>query len=159
MSSRVIRRAVDVADRDRFLRDLVAAFDDLGVPRGGTFVVTAPGAATGDPRDVVDGPARSGDTETAQAAARIMPGSRASKRYRVLEAIVNAGDVGATAEQFVERTGIEYRTLTPRVGELKRGGWAIDSGRTRLGERGARQSVLVATSDALEHFRRIGTTA
>jgi hypothetical protein len=95
----------------------------------------------------LDGPgqARATDVGTAKTAA-VTLGKPGNKRRRVLQAIIDAGSTGLTAEEAVGRTGIEYRTLTPRVGELKRDGYveALE-GVTRPGTHGAQQQVLVAT--------------
>lgn len=95
----------------------------------------------------LDGPgqARANDVRTAKTAAATL-GKPGNKRRLVLQAIIDAGPVGLTAEQAVGRTGIEYRTLTPRVGELKRGGYIVSlDGVTRPGTHGVEQQVLVAT--------------
>lgn len=95
----------------------------------------------------LDGPgqARANDVGTAKTAAATL-GKPGNKRRRVLQAIIAAGSRGLTAEEAVGRTGIEYRTLTPRVGELKRDGYveALD-GVTRPGTHRVEQQVLVAT--------------
>lgn len=108
----------------------------------GLWGPTATGNGTG-----LDGPgqARRNDVGTAKAAAATL-GKPGNKRRAVLRAIIDAGSAGLTAEEAVGRTGIEYRTLTPRVGELKRGGYveALD-GVTRPGTHRVEQQVLVAT--------------
>lgn len=95
----------------------------------------------------LDGPgqARANDVGTAKTAAATL-GKPGNKRRLVLRAIIDAGSVGLTAEEAVGRTGIEYRTLTPRVGELKRGGYIVSlDGVTRPGTHRVEQQVLVAT--------------
>lgn len=108
--------------------------------------------APGEPLPSFDsqpGQARRGDTSTAKAAAASL-GKPGNKRRRVLQAIIDAGGRGLTSEEAVAVTGIEYRTLTPRVGELKRWGYieALE-GVTRLGTHGAQQQVLIATQRAI----------
>lgn len=95
----------------------------------------------------LDGPgqARANDVGTAKTAAATL-GKPGNKRRLVLQAIIDAGSAGLTAEEAVGRTGIEYRTLTPRVGELKRGGYIVSlDGVTRPGTHRVEQQVLVAT--------------
>lgn len=102
----------------------------------------------------LDGPgqARVNDVETAKTAAATL-GKPGNKRRLVLQAIIDAGSRGLTAEEAVARTGIEYRTLTPRIGELKRGGYAAAlDGVTRPGTHRVEQQVLVATPFGLREM-------
>lgn len=102
----------------------------------------------------LDGPgqARNNDVATAKAAA-ITLGRPGNKRRVVLRAIIDAGPHGLTAEEAVALTGIEYRTLTPRIGELKRGGYVLAlDGVTRPGTHGAQQQVLVPTDTGLREM-------
>jgi hypothetical protein len=118
----------EIQARLRFALD-----EALGAPRSNGSGLDGPGQA------------RANDVGTAKAAAASL-GKPGNKRRRVLQAIIDAGSAGLTAEEAVGRTGIEYRTLTPRVGELKRDGYveALE-GVTRPGTHGAQQQVLVAT--------------
>lgn len=59
-----------------------------------------------------------------------------------------------TAADLEQITGIEYRTLTPRIGELKRGGFVIASGE-RMGDRGAMQDVLYLTASGRTLFEKL----
>lgn len=116
-----------------------------------TVVATYGEEAAAVTRSHLDGPgqSRAEDPPTARAAAQVL-GKPGTKRRLVLQAIADAGDEGLTSEEAVVRTGIEYRTLTPRVGELKRGGFitALD-GVTRPGTHGVDQQVLVASVKGL----------
>lgn len=103
----------------------------------------------------LDGPgqSRSDDVPTAKVAAATL-GKPGNKRRAVLQAIIDAGTRGLTSEEAVARTGIEYRTLTPRVGELKRWGYIeAKDGVTREGTHGAQQQVLLATDFGLREMR------
>lgn len=69
-------------------------------------------------------------------------------------AVVEAGDHGATASEIEAATGVPFRSLTPRLGELKNGGWVKPSGFTRRGPMGADQDVIIATDKAREWIYR-----
>lgn len=120
------------------ISDLTAALDELGIGHGDAFFISRVPSLQGP------GQARRDDGATARAAAQSVanPGTR---RYAVLEAIVRAGQRGLTPEEAVAVTGIEYRTLTPRIGELKRDKLVVANGQTRPGTHGAKQQVLTAT--------------
>ena len=50
------------------------------------------------------------------------------------------------------RTGIPYRSVTPRIGELKKGGWVRTvPGRTRRTSSGEKAEVLTLTQKGWEH--------
>lgn len=80
-------------------------------------------------RDALEGPgqARATDGPTARAAAVKTP-QRGSQRWAVLEALAKRE---MTAFELVETTGIIYRSLTPRIGELKHGDYIEETGETR----------------------------
>lgn len=88
------------------------------------------------------GQARSTDPETAKAAGAIKV-TRGSQRWKVLEAIREAGLHGATSHELEDATGVRYASLTPRIGELKRGGYIRATDKTRVGKYGVEQEVLV----------------
>lgn len=93
------------------------------------------------------GQARRTDPSTAKAAAEIKV-SRGSQRWKVLEAITEVGAHGATSHELEELTGIRYASLTPRIGELKRGRLIVATDRTRKGRYGVEQEVLVLAQNA-----------
>lgn len=92
------------------------------------------------------GQARSTDPGTAKAAAAIKI-TRGTQRWKVLEAIRNSGAHGATSHELEDLTGIRYASLTPRIGELKRGGFIKATERTRRGRYNVEQEVLVVKVD------------
>jgi hypothetical protein len=89
------------------------------------------------------GQARATDPATSHAAAQITV-RRGSQRWKVLEAVKAAGEYGATSWELVEATGIPYTSLTPRIGELKRGGLITVTDRRRPSQAGVDQEVVVA---------------
>lgn len=99
------------------------------------------------------GQARARDGATAKAAAAITV-KRGTQRHKVLAHVTNAGDYGATASELVATTGIPYASLTPRVGELKRGGYVEALGRTRNSPSGVAQEVLTVTTLGRRGLRR-----
>lgn len=92
----------------------------------------------------LDGPgqARAVDGATAKAAAQITI-KRGTQRHKVLQAVRAAGAYGATAHELEVDTGIPYASLTPRIGELKRGGYIEETSRTRPSQYGVQQAVLI----------------
>jgi hypothetical protein len=92
------------------------------------------------------GQARRSDPRTAQDAAAIP--RFGTKRRMVLDAVIAAGEHGLTAEEATRATGVEFRTLTPRIGELKRDGWVQAATFTRPGTHGVDQQVIMATEKA-----------
>lgn len=90
------------------------------------------------------GKARRSDPPTAKRAAEQVRVRSGTQRGRVFDAIVWAGETGMTSEEVSVKTGIPYRSVTPRVGELKRGGWIKASGRTRKSSMNVDTEVLVA---------------
>lgn len=106
-----------------------------------------------DPTVNAPGAFRRTDPSTSKRAAGEQFPRSGSQRYRVLMAIINAGWQGATATQIEEKTGIPFRSLTPRIGELKRGGWVKAAGFTRTGSMGAQQEAVIVTQKALDWKR------
>lgn len=106
----------------------------------------------GDPTANAPGQSRRGDTATARAAALAAEPRTGSQRARVLRCIADATD-GATAHEIALLTGIDYRSVTPRIGELKRGDWVRANGRTRASDMGSEVEVLELTQRARDHFR------
>lgn len=93
-----------------------------------------------------------GKTETSRDAAEATLGGTASLRRRVLTRIVECG--GLTRDELVVEFSRTWQSVTPRVTELKKWGWIVDSGEVRRTRSGCGASVMVA-SDAglyqLEH--------
>lgn len=91
------------------------------------------------------GAVRSSDPATSVAAAKAVYPRSGSLRHTVLMFIAHHGDHGATAHELEQATGIEYRSLTPRIGELKKAGFIRTNGETRVGGRGSYMDVNVLT--------------
>jgi hypothetical protein len=104
--------------------------------------------------DLSVGQHRHSDPKTSKRAASLDIGGRKSKRRQIFMEIGRAGSRGMTAADLEQITGIEYRTLTPRIGELKRGGFVIASGE-RMGDRGAMQDVLYLTASGRTLFEKL----
>jgi B-block binding subunit of TFIIIC len=102
-----------------------------------------------DPTRNAIGGFRRGDPTTSRLAALQAFPRTGNQRHKALLAIAAAGTRGATAYELEQATGINYRSLTPRIGELKAGGWVAAKG-ARLGNMGAQQEVLVATQRTLD---------
>lgn len=64
-----------------------------------------------------------------------------TNRRLVLDALIAAGSNGHTFEELGGVLGMEYSHVGPRVRELKRDGFVIDSGLTRLSSHQSEQSV------------------
>lgn len=79
------------------------------------------------------------DPITAKLAAKF---DRTSQRGRVLEAIFDAEGI---ADELEDRTKIAYRSVTPRLGELKRLGMVETNGKTRISKAGSPQAVYSIT--------------
>lgn len=93
---------------------------------------------------------RKGGPSTSKAAAIQIYPRTGSQRYRILMAIRQAGDHGLTAHETAEATGILYRSVTPRIGELKNGGWVRANGKTRRSDMNMQVEVLVLTPKAIQ---------
>ena len=96
------------------------------------------------------GQARSEDPVTAKRAARNNPGRRGTQRGAVFKAIAESMPNGIIAEDASQITLIPFRSVTPRIGELKADGFVQEKGNvTRPGKFGARQAVLVLTDKGI----------
>lgn len=84
-----------------------------------------------------------GDTEVA-AAALVAP-RVGSLRARALALIVESGDLGYTAYELHVDMGELLYSVAPRMAELQRAGWIIDSGRRRPTPTGGDAIVWVGT--------------
>lgn len=101
-----------------------------------------------DPTKPSLGGFRRTDPDTSRLAAVQVYPRTGTQRERVLLAINAAGDTGAIPYEIEAATRINYRSLTPRIGELKAGGWVVGTGNTRTGNMGAEQEILVVTEKA-----------
>lgn len=151
MNVRRLRRPQQWSNADEvatYRRRLAKAQEELGVAYGAEFVILSteefdalrrPSLLDGDR----PGAARTDDPQTSKDAAKY-PG-RNSQRWRVLMAIRSAAVRGATAEEVARITGIEYRSVTPRIGELRNAGFIEGNGETRTSSLDNQQEVLVLT--------------
>ena len=64
----------------------------------------------------------------------------------VLFVVDAAGELGLTCDEIAEKTGIEYRTVTPRIVQLERHGLVYRAGDTRKGLSGRAQLIVRASS-------------
>lgn len=134
----------------RFMREMFDAFAALGIAEGEQFLISN-GKDQRTKRELsshdedAQGGTRNTDPETSRKAAlQNMPRS-GSQRHRALVAIVAAGSHGLTGHEVSEATGIEYRSVTPRLRELKDGDWIVDADFTRATNLNAQAQVLLAT--------------
>lgn len=82
----------------------------------------------------------------------------------VLDAVRRAGKRGRTCDELEVQLGLSHQTCSPRVYELARRGWLINSGAKRL-TRGQRLAIVWVTARALKiqpvvgdrHGRRVAT--
>lgn len=99
----------------------------------------------GRPDDPADGQTRREDPPTSKKAAQRNPGNTGSQRGQVFRAIARCPN-GAIPDELVGATGIDYRSLTPRLGELEAGDWIMKlPGVSREGAKGEQQAVRVLT--------------
>lgn len=124
--------------------DLIGEFD----------VVEGGGGLEDDPTRNEMGGVRGGDPDTSKKAAKIVYPRTGSQRHLALMAVAICGNSGAIADDVSRLTKIPWRSITPRLGELKRAGWITPDGRTRVGEMGAQQEVIVLTEKAKEWIKK-----
>lgn len=94
--------------------------------------------------DLFDRPPPANRSSTSRAAAESISGHVAAQRERVLAALRNAGEQGATADELQVLLEIGPQSLCPRLLELREAGLAIEAGRTRLTRRGRAAKVYLA---------------
>lgn len=113
-------------------------------------------------RRTTNGDALSGDHTYLARAARTTSAAAAERarltvggsRRRVLEAIVAAGDAGATDEELQQQLGLPANTERPRRLELCEAGYLMDSGDERPTASGARAIVWLPTLAGLAALER-----
>lgn len=154
-TSRMVRRPRLVEgdggfDSSGFAAAVLMACNRAGVDPGEAFYVSRvpPVSSLGG-----DGAVRSTDPVTSRAAAKDVPPRRGSQRAAVLLAL---RDTPASADGLEWRTGIEFRSLTPRVGELKRWGYVEETGETQPGKRGSDQQVVRLTDKGRAMVEQLG---
>lgn len=70
---------------------------------------------------------------------------------RVVEAVAFAGSIGMTCDEIADFTGVEYRSVTPRIVPLMNKGLVYRAGDTRKGVKGKQQLVVRLS----EHIKTI----
>jgi hypothetical protein len=120
-------------------RDLAEACDELGIHDGDEFLLAHPAVLSDED---VPGTPRTKDSDTSEAAAIAQAPKVSGDRERVLRAIA---DRPATRDELVQRLNMPDKTVGPRVWELKRGGFVVDSPRKRATRAGKLAHVLVVS--------------
>ena len=80
---------------------------------------------------------------TSLAAAMSMRAFASQLRWQVLAYIRLRGDAGCTCEEVVDGMGRKHQTISPRISELKAGGFLVDSQKTRKTSSGRAATVWV----------------
>lgn len=127
---------------------LTNVLDDLGVLPGERFVVSRY-----EPHDTnrVGGSRRTDPATSANAALKNLPRS-GSQRDRALVMVAVSGDRGCTRDELQRRTGIDLQSLSPRISELKSGGWIEAAPTTRPSDEGADMEVYILTQKGRLEF-------
>lgn len=86
-----------------------------------------------------------GDNAVQKAGARAGAPKAGTNRRLCLDAITAAGTNGLTYEELGARLGMEYSHVGPRVRELVRDGFVVDTGQTRMSSHQSPQTVWRAT--------------
>jgi hypothetical protein len=88
-------------------------------------------------------------SETSKGAAESVAEAAPTLRFRILVAVVNAGDEGMTSDEVERLTGIIHQTCSARLGDMERPEkgflYLQRTERTRRTQRGRPASVYVAT--------------
>lgn len=85
--------------------------------------------------------ARKTDPVTSHEAAEAITPSLNKIEQGIYDALCSFLPGGATADEIVEASGIQYRTVTPRLKPMCRKGFVADSGEFKRGDSGRRQIV------------------
>jgi len=85
------------------------------------------------------------DNAVQKAGARAGAPKAGTNRRLCLDAITAAGTNGLTYEELGTRLGMEYSHVGPRVRELVRDGFVVDTGQTRMSSHQSPQTVWRAT--------------
>jgi hypothetical protein len=89
--------------------------------------------------------ARKTDPATSHEAAKLITPSLNKIEQVIYDALRSFLPGGATSDEIVEASGIQYRTVTPRLKPMCKKGFVVDSGGTKRGDSGRRQIIWVAT--------------
>lgn len=127
------------------------ALDRLGIRHGEDFVVGVP---VDDDLEVDEnrlGP--SNRTPTSRAAAFANIGRSGTQRRAIFELIAMHEPFGVTRDDLAALLGgAPHQSVTPRVWELKRGGFVQESGETRTTSNGEPASVLELTPKGMAEY-------
>jgi len=88
--------------------------------------------------------ARNSDPVTSHEAAEAITPSLNKIEQGIYECLCSFLPGGATADEIVEASGIQYRTVTPRLKPMCKKGFVVDSGEHRRGDSGRRRIVWTA---------------
>jgi predicted transcriptional regulator len=86
------------------------------------------------------------DQETSQAAAEAKSGSVQRERQRVLHAVYDQGQNGATCDEVEVLLGLSHQTASARLNDLERMNRVHRPGETRTTRRGRQAKVYIATT-------------
>lgn len=89
--------------------------------------------------------ARKTDPVTSHEAAKLITPSLNKIEQVIYDALRSFLPGGATSDEIVEASGIQYRTVTPRLKPMCKKGFVVDSGETKRGDSGRQQIIWVAT--------------
>ncbi len=107
--------------------------------KGFDFNIPRQSYADDPPYDIAR--ARKTDPWTSHEAARKITPQLGNIDGIIYQALLEAGDRGATADEIVAISGIKYRSVTPRLKPMTRKGFVIASGKTREGDSGRQQII------------------
>jgi hypothetical protein len=93
--------------------------------------------------------ARKTDPVTSHEAAEAITPLLNKVEQGIYDALCSFLPKGATSDEIVEASGIQYRTVTPRLKPMCKKGFVVDSGEYKRGESGRRQIIWMATFPSL----------
>ena len=88
--------------------------------------------------------ARKTDPVTSHEAAEAITPLLNKVEQGIYDALCSFLPKGATSDEIVEASGIQYRTVTPRLKPMCRKGFVVDSGEHKRGDSGRRQIIWMA---------------
>ena len=93
--------------------------------------------------------ARKTDPVTSHEAAEAITPLLNKVEQGIYDALCSFLPKGATSDEIVEASGIQYRTVTPRLKPMCKKGFVVDSGEHKRGDSGRRQIIWMATFPSL----------
>ena len=88
--------------------------------------------------------ARKTDPVTSHEAAEAITPSLNKIEQGIYDALCSFLPKGATSDEISEASGIQYRTVTPRLKPMCKKGFVVDSGEHKRGDSGRRQIIWMA---------------